>query len=205
MPSPAINVSVVPYSVITLISAISSLKSRHPHALGKPAIEVWPELHTLIPKLNNVRASGKGLQGYDYYLEQQRDGYKEETYVNCSFSPIYKLDGTVWGVINIIPEVTEKVLNNQRLITLGNLSLKTAGAEYLESACNIIMKTLQNNKDIPYSLIYLVENHDPKKAGSKSLIARLVATTFDEVCKEEFIHGKLKRYIPDYFPETHET
>ena len=66
------------------------------------------------------------------------------------------------------------------------------------------MKALQNNQDIPYALIYLVENDKDLKTGFNSLVARLVATTFDEVCKEEFIHEKLKRHIPDYFPKTHE-
>ncbi|CAG8743544.1 5003_t:CDS:2, partial [Dentiscutata heterogama] len=117
--------------------------------LGKPAKEIWSDLSTMLPKLNRVRASGKGLHEDDYYIVQQRDSYKEETYINYSFSPIYKLDGTVWGIINIVHEVTEKVLNNRRIKTLSNLSLQTAGAESLENACRIIMKTLQNNKDIP--------------------------------------------------------
>ncbi|KAF0484191.1 protein-histidine kinase [Gigaspora margarita] len=174
--------------------------------MGKPTIEIWPEFPGLVKLFDSIRASGQGVYQCKEYYEQQRDGYKEETYFNNTFSPIHKLDGTVWGIMGMSTEVTQQVLNDRRLKTLGNLSLQTAGAESLESACHIIMKTLQNNKDIPYSLIYLAENHnDPKNTGSKSLIARLVATTFDEVCKEEFIHGKLKRYIPDYFPETHET
>ncbi|KAF0410288.1 protein-histidine kinase [Gigaspora margarita] len=68
----------------------------------------------------------------------------------------------------------------------------------------IIMKALQNNQDIPYALIYLIENNKDSKIGFNTLVARLVATTFDEICKEEFIHEKLKRHIPDYFPETNE-
>ncbi|RIB06681.1 hypothetical protein C2G38_2115552 [Gigaspora rosea] len=66
------------------------------------------------------------------------------------------------------------------------------------------MKALQYNQDIPYALIYLIDNDTNSKTGMNSLVARLVATTFDEVCKEELIHEKLKRNIPDYFPETHE-
>ncbi|CAG8745774.1 2266_t:CDS:2, partial [Dentiscutata heterogama] len=41
-------------------------------------------------------------------------------------SPIYKLDGTVWGIMGISTEVTQKVLNDRRLKILGNLSLQTA-------------------------------------------------------------------------------
>ncbi|RIB30314.1 hypothetical protein C2G38_2152904 [Gigaspora rosea] len=102
------------------------------------------------------------------------------------------------------PESTQKVLNERRLKTLNKLSCQTADAESLESACQITMKALQNNQDIPYALIYLIENNKDPKTGFNSPIARLVATTFDEVCKDELIHKKLKRHIPDYFPETHE-
>lgn len=48
-----------------------------------------------------------------------------------------------------------------------------------------------NSADIPYSLIYLIEH------SSKSQIARLITTTFDD-------NNKKGRHIPDYFPETHE-
>ncbi|RIB18720.1 hypothetical protein C2G38_2183815 [Gigaspora rosea] len=68
-------------------------------------------------------------------------------YNDFSFNPIYKLDSTVWGVMGIMTDSTQKVLNEGRLKTLNKLS------------CHIA---------------------------------------------EEFIHEKLKRHIPDYFPKTHE-
>ncbi|KAF0445796.1 PAS domain S-box protein [Gigaspora margarita] len=177
------------------------MRSRHPHAFLKPAIEIWEP--SLITDLNRIRESGKGIYSHDIYIECLRDGYKEEIYIDYAHNPIYRIDGTVWGVISITPESTQKVLNNRRLKTLNKLSCQTADAESLESGCHIIMKALQNNQDIPYALIYLIENNkDPKTDFNP--VARLVATTF-EVCKEELIHEKLKRHIPDYFPETHET
>ncbi|RIB29215.1 hypothetical protein C2G38_2155903 [Gigaspora rosea] len=186
-------------------ATIPVMKSKHPHAFIKPAIEIWGhEIPQFITDLNRVRESGKGTYGHDNYVEALRDGYKEETYSDYALNPIYKLDGTVWGVISIITESTQKVLNKRRLKTLNKLSCQTADAESLESACQIIMKALQNNQDIPYALIYLIENNKDPKTGFNSSVARLVATTFDEFCKEELIHEKLKRNIPDYFPETHE-
>ncbi|KAF0516113.1 PAS domain S-box protein [Gigaspora margarita] len=183
-------------------AAIPTMKSKHPHAFIKPAIEIWDnEMPDLFPYLKSVRESGKG---HDKYIEAFRDGYKEEIYIDYSINPIYKLDGTFWGIISINPESTQKVLNNRRLKTLNKLSCQTSDAESLESACQIIMKALQNNQDIPYALIYLIENNKDPKTGFNSPVARIVATTFDEVCKEELIHEKLKRHIPDYFPETHE-
>ncbi|KAF0438406.1 protein-histidine kinase [Gigaspora margarita] len=181
-------------------ASIPVLQSKHPHA-----IEIWAdELPNLITDLNSIRESGKGICGHDLYIEAFRDDYKEEMYSDFSLNPIYKLDGTVWGVMSITTDSTQKVLNKRRLKTLNKLSCQTADAESLEHACHIIMKALQNNQDIPYALIYLVEKNKNSKADFNSLVARLVATTFDEVCKEEFIHEKLKRHIPDFFPNTHE-
>ncbi|CAG8652422.1 5386_t:CDS:2, partial [Dentiscutata heterogama] len=128
-----------------------------------------------------VKVTGKGVLENNYYLEIQRDGYIEEAYFDYTFSPIFKLDGTFWGVINITNEVTQKVLNVRRLKTLEGLGCQIADAESLESVCHIITKKLKNdNKDIPYALIYLVENNNGSKYGRKSSIARLVSTTFDE-------------------------
>ncbi|RIB11858.1 hypothetical protein C2G38_2042333 [Gigaspora rosea] len=174
-------------------------------AFLRSAAEMWSEdTPTLMPYLNSIRESGKGICGHDLYIESFRDGYKQEMYCDFSLNPIYKLDGTVWGVMAIMTYSTQKVLNKRRLTTLEKLSCQTADAESLEHACQIIMKALQNNKDIPYALIYLGENNKDLKTGFSSLVVRLVATTFDEFCKEEIIHEKLKRHIPDYFPKTHE-
>ncbi|KAF0503049.1 PAS domain S-box protein [Gigaspora margarita] len=186
-------------------AAIPVMKLKHPQAFIKPAIEIWGETPELIAMLYRVIESGKGECGHDLYMEIQRDGYKEEVYIDYAHSPIYKLDGTVWGLLTIAPDTTQKVLNKRRLNTLNKLSCLPSGAESLESTCQILMKALQNHQDIPYALIYLIENNKDPKTGFNSTIARLVATTFDEVCKEELIHKKLKRHIPDYFPETHET
>ncbi|RIB11768.1 hypothetical protein C2G38_2202576 [Gigaspora rosea] len=185
-------------------ATIPVLHSMHPHAFLKPAIEIFNS--DLVTQLNRVRESGKGIYFHDRYMEIFRDCYKEEVYHDCSITPIYKSDSTVWGVLCITFDTTQRVLNKRRLKTLEKLSCQTSDAESLESACQIMMKALQNNQDIPYALIYLVENNNKNsKTGFNSLVARLIAATFDEVCKEEFINNeKLKRHIPDYFPNTHE-
>ncbi|RIB10191.1 hypothetical protein C2G38_2250922 [Gigaspora rosea] len=64
----------------------------------------------------------------------------------------------------------------------------------LESASHIITKVLSNNKDILYTLIYLIKH--TLNTSSESLIAHLIATTFDD--------DEKGRNIPDYLPEIHE-
>ncbi|RIB30113.1 hypothetical protein C2G38_2238477 [Gigaspora rosea] len=181
-------------------ASIPILKSKHPNALGKPALEIWHESSdSLKSALESVKSTRKGVLENNFYLELQRDGYIEEVYFNYTFSPIFKLDGTFWGAINITSEVTQKVLNVRRLKTLESLGRQTADAKSLESVCHTITKILKDdNKDIPYALIYLVESNNGSKTDHKSLIARLISTTFDE-------EGRLERKFPDYLPETQES
>ncbi|RIB20860.1 hypothetical protein C2G38_2302343 [Gigaspora rosea] len=51
----------------------------------------------------------------DDYYEMYRDGYTEETYFECTYSPVFKLDGTVWAIFMIAQETTQKVFNSRRL------------------------------------------------------------------------------------------
>ncbi|CAG8729806.1 19568_t:CDS:1, partial [Racocetra fulgida] len=51
-------------------------------------------------------------------------------------------------------------------------------AKTVESSCHMVASTLHdNNEDIPFALIYLIEADE---SNSKTQTARLVSTTFDE-------------------------
>ncbi|RIB14264.1 hypothetical protein C2G38_2195644 [Gigaspora rosea] len=88
-----------------------------------------------------------------------------------------------------VQEITQKVLNTRRLKILNDFGRKMP---VLEKACCITTEVL-SNKDIPYALIYFVEPRT--SVGSKSMIARLVSTTFDDDDKKEC-------QFPGYFPGT---
>ncbi|CAG8446791.1 3528_t:CDS:10, partial [Scutellospora calospora] len=164
---------------------IPIVKARHP-AIGKTFKEVWPEAYDIvIPQFENVRITGKGIIKTDTYYELQRDGYIEETYFYYTFSPIFKSDGTVNAIFAVAQDTTHEVLNARRLKILNEL-----GRQIPKSACCIMTKTLSNNADIPYAFIYFVDHK--ANAGSESLVARLVATTFED------------HHIPDYLPDTPE-
>ncbi|KAF0527409.1 protein-histidine kinase [Gigaspora margarita] len=165
-----------------------------PCALGKSSKETWAEIYDIInPLFEGVRTTKKGLFRNDDYYELYRDGYTEETYFDYTYSPVIKLDGTVCALIAIVQETTQKVLNTRRLKILGDFGRRMPEIESLEKACRITTEVLSNNKDIPYALVYFVE---PRlNAGSKSMIAHLVSTTFDKDDKKEY-------QFPDYFPDT---
>ncbi|RIB28824.1 hypothetical protein C2G38_1348582 [Gigaspora rosea] len=147
-------------------------------------------------QIKTVMTTGKGIFQKEQYAEGPRSGYKVEMYFDYTFSPIFKSDGTVHGIFNLLQEVTQKVLSVRRFKTLSEFGRWTSEIKSLDSACNIITKVLKdNNADVPYALIYFIKHK--LNAGSESLIARLTATTFDEDSKKE-------RHFPDYFPETRE-
>ncbi|KAF0555756.1 PAS domain S-box protein [Gigaspora margarita] len=175
----------------------SILKTKHP-ALGKLTKDVWPEMYEVHLSLafNRVTTTGKGLDFNDRPLLLQRDGYDEVGYFIKAYSPIFKSDGTICGIWGLGQETTQKVLNTRRLNLLQEFGHLTSNIKSLESACHTIAKALRNNEDIPYTLIYFVKHK--LNTGSESLIAHLMATTFDSDDKE-------KRNIPDYLPESLET
>ncbi|RIB06139.1 hypothetical protein C2G38_538757 [Gigaspora rosea] len=169
----------------------------YPYVLGKTIKEAWPSLYYFISSLcESVRTTRKGLFRSDEYIEVKRDGYSEEAYFDYTYSPIFKSDGTFGGIFCIAQETTKRVLNDRRLKTFIEIGNRIPEVESLESACYTMTKVLNdNNTDIPYSLIYFIEHE--LNDSSKSLIARLIATTFDD-------NNKKGRHIPDYFPETRE-
>ncbi|KAF0507774.1 PAS domain S-box protein [Gigaspora margarita] len=144
----------------------------------------------------SVRITGKGTFKTDQLLELQRDGYTEETYFSYAYNPIFKSDGSVCAIFILAQETTQNVLNIRRLKTLDELSRRISEVESLENACHVITKVLNdNNADIPYALIYFIEHKLNTAFGS--LIARLIATTFDYDNEKGWV-------FPDYIPETPE-
>ncbi|RIB17377.1 histidine kinase-like ATPase [Gigaspora rosea] len=114
----------------------SILMTNNQHAFGKPAVQVCPELYNnvLKPKLENIRINGEGIIENDKYFEFKRNGCVEEAYFNYSLSPLFKSDGSFCGVINTMCDVTQKVLNLQRLKTLEEIRCRTS--EFLSIEIN---------------------------------------------------------------------
>ncbi|RIB18109.1 hypothetical protein C2G38_2245974 [Gigaspora rosea] len=119
-------------------------------ALGKQFKEVWPERY--------------------------------DTYISLDFNKIVTTGkGLCYKDLSKIgqpQETTQNVLNTRRLKLLGEFGHFSSNIVSLESACHIITKVLKNSEDIPYTLIYFVKHK--LNTSSESLIAHLMATTFDK-------------------------
>ncbi|RIB21376.1 hypothetical protein C2G38_1106412 [Gigaspora rosea] len=95
--------------------------------------------------------------------------------------------------------VTRKILINRRLKCLSDLGNRIKDADSLKNGCHIIMNALQkNDKDIPFALIYLIDNNK-SETNFEPRVAYLSATTFDSDSKVND-----EKLIPDHLLETPE-
>ena len=90
---------------------------KHPYALGRPAIEIWPEIwESLVePLTTHVRAGGEATWGEDQLIPIYRNGSMEDVYWTFSYSPVFDESGRVAGVLVTCTETTDKVVNLMKL------------------------------------------------------------------------------------------
>jgi hypothetical protein len=105
-------------------------QTKHPHALGSPGREVWPEIwHIIGPMLEGVLATGQATWSDDQLLPLDRNGYLEEAYFTYSYSPIRDEGGKVGGVFSAVNETTLRVVGERRLRTLRELAAQASTAK----------------------------------------------------------------------------
>lgn len=144
--------------------AKQTLGRKHPWALGKPTEEVWSEIWGEIgPRIERVLANGRATWEEALLLFLERSGYSEETYHTFSYSPLEDDAGRTAGMLCVVTEETERVIGERRLRSLRELAdeLTSAGTE--RQALAAVSRSLeQNNQDIPFALVYLLQ--DPRRA-----------------------------------------
>jgi len=143
---------------------------RHPHALGAPVAEVWPELWERIrPLAQSVLNGDPATCNEDLLLKIPQDGFLKESYFTFSYSPVPDGDGPIGGLLVDVQETTQQVQDLRQFHTLRDLAAQSAQAKTVQEACGRAALVLEQNRaDIPFALIYLVEQG--------RLHARLTAT-----------------------------
>lgn len=100
-----------------------SIGEKHPHALGRPAIESWAELwDDLEPLLRGVRETGETFSAKDRPFYIERHGCGETVYFDVSYSAVRDADGSVGGVLCVVTETTQRVQFERRQAFLLELS-----------------------------------------------------------------------------------
>jgi len=156
---------------------IPILGPKHPHMFGRPAEECWHEIWDVIgPMLNGVLDTGRATWSEDLQLILNRNLPREECYFTFSYSAIRTDSGNVGGVFCAVTETSERVINDRRLTTLGDLGARAAEAETAQEACQIASETLcANTADVPFHLLYLVEDTHVRLAAGTPIAQDVAA------------------------------
>lgn len=89
---------------------------KHPTALGRTAVGVWPEIWSVVkPYIDQVMAGGPAVWREDQLIPIYRNGRLEDVYWTYSFSPVADEMNKVAGIMVTCTETTEKV---QQLATV---------------------------------------------------------------------------------------
>lgn len=103
---------------------------KHPRALGSPAKAIWPEIWDVIgPMFEGVLVAGQPTWVENQLLVLERNGFPEECCFTYSYSPLFDDDGTISGVLDVATETTERVIAEERLVCLTDLSTALFEAE----------------------------------------------------------------------------
>lgn len=141
---------------------IPILGTKHPHqAMGKPFRDCWHEVYEVLRALvDRPYWGGPSSWLDDMELIVRRHGFPEESHFTGSYSPVP--DDTaprgIGGVLATVHESTEKVIAERRVKILSELGARMAEVRTDEEACAEACAILsQHPKDVPFALVYLVD------------------------------------------------
>src|SRR5437867_39522 len=136
------------------------LGTKHPRSMGQRGDECWAEIWNVCgPLYRHVMTTGDSTWSADLQLLMERDGYLEETYFTFAYSPIRGESADVLGNLITVTETTGRVLGERRLRTLRDLGALAMAGKTPEEAAQLAAETLSaNDADMPFSLLYLVED-----------------------------------------------
>lgn len=163
---------------------------KHPWALGKPAIEVWPDIWKDIEP--QFRKAFTGIPGgsKDALLPMQRHGYTEECYFDFTFTPIYGESGKVEGIFNAVIETTYRVINERRALLLQKLSDAINSVLTPEEVFLKTGKVFENAQaDVPFYAViqFDAEGNYHIKAGTPDFVEEADKWPIREALKGDFI------------------
>jgi signal transduction histidine kinase/FixJ family two-component response regulator len=141
-----------------------TLGRKHPWALGRPASEVWEEIWPSIgPRIQSVLDTGIATWDDTLFLLLERSGYPEETYHTFSYSPLTDDGGAIVGNLCVVTEETDRVIADRRLASVRHLAAALAATRRERDSLATIERVLAlNPKDLPFTLLYLLDEHGPQ-------------------------------------------
>ncbi|CAN5604437.1 hypothetical protein BH10ACT1_BH10ACT1_19000 [soil metagenome] len=132
------------------------LGAKHPRALGAPAREVWPEVWDVIGPMLHDTLDGGTTYAEHQSLDVDRNGYVEESFFTFSYSPLPNDDGSTGGVLDIVTETTEEVVNRRRLESVSAMASALVTATDVAEVCRRSVAALRQwNGDVSAVEVHL--------------------------------------------------
>src|SRR5580692_3851242 len=136
---------------------VPSMGAKHPWGVGRSARDVVSELWEFVgPMFERVVTQRQPFSGLaDQLYPINRNSYLEEVYCALSVGPLPDDNGNVGGVLAILLETTERVLEDRRRHLLRDLASRTAGARTEEEVWRVSAETLGENRlSLPFAFLY---------------------------------------------------
>ena len=117
------------------------LGDRHPHALGKPLRDIWPEIYSELGPLNNAILRGERARFFaeDHPLSIRRYGVAENAHFTISYSPIPdpSTANGIGGVLATTFETTKLVRDEKMLRTLTDRTRDRGGTAHARTGSHL--------------------------------------------------------------------
>ncbi len=152
----------------------STLGEKHPAAMGQMAKDIWPEAWGFLePIMKRVMRFGEIDWLEQHMVPLRRRGFLEEAYFTVSISPIWEESGGVGGILSIGKDVTNQVIGERRANFITRLSSQAMIGKSPEETARLTSECLgQNRWDIPFSLLYLLDEgkNEAHLAGTSGIV-----------------------------------
>jgi signal transduction histidine kinase/response regulator of citrate/malate metabolism len=150
--------------------------NKHPHAMGRPGLEVLAEIRDIIePLLHHVATTGEATWSEDLMLPLLRDEVQAESYFTFTYSPIRVESGGVGGVFCAVIETTNRVIEGRRLQLLNSLAGATRAKTREQACANAAIQIAQAPSDVPFALLYMFD--ESSRIAKLTGIANMEADT----------------------------
>ena len=125
-------------------------------ALGERSDKVWAEIWPDIwPRIESVLRTNTATYDENLLLFLERSGYPEETYHTFSYSPLSDDGGAVVGMLCVVTEDTDKVIDARRLELLGRLGTRLTSVLNEDVLFRALQDICRDQADLPFVMICL--------------------------------------------------
>ena len=141
---------------------IPTLGSKHPTALGRPMSQVWKEVFEDVrDRIVSVMQDGVATWDEQLLLLLERNGYPEETYHTFSYSPLMGSGGAIEGLMCVVREETDRVINERRIKQLNDLSAALLRSQSRSEVIGSVRAQFGNeSRDFPFANLQLFDLPD---------------------------------------------